>query len=139
MILGDVPQGFYETTEACDDYEPAFIRGVLLRREQYDRMGAWQRMSLGTFPRWTLYIGPVSSRYQAIKWSEHIFIWAAQNGYVWLPFDIPCIVRQRDLPWPYSESRWTWIYEQSAPKRVEKRWTGDQYTYFYQDGTPVYA
>lgn len=139
MLLGSVPQGFYETVEVCDDYRPAFIRGVLLRSEQYNAMDMRQRLAMESFPRWTLYIGPVTSRYQAIKWNDHIFIWASQNKLTWLTYGLPCIVPSRDLPWPYTEPKWLWIYEQRAPQPVVKRWVGNQYSYFYQDGTPVYA
>lgn len=134
--LGDVPRGFYETTEDCDQTSAAFLRGVLYDKAAYYAMSAQQKMALEKPPRWVLYAGPFSMRSDALAFESNVWLWATRNGYIWLSLGAPCIVGKHRLPWPPDASwQWTWVFEDRLPRRVVRKWNPalNQYSYYWAE------
>lgn len=121
--LGNVPRGFFEIAEPseCDDASPAFLRGYLEPRKDYDARTLEAKTRLLIPPRWMLYGGPLMTRMEALQWNDYLFFWAIRNGYIWLSEGQPCIVRSNKIPWPQNTGfEWTWVREVEYPRRVRR-------------------
>lgn len=121
--LGNIPRGFFEIAEPseCSDTAPAFLRGYLEPKKDYDARSFEAKTRLLVPPRWILYGGPLPTRIQALQWSDYLFFWAVRNGYIWLSEGQPCIVENYRLPWPQDSSfQWTWVREIEYPRRVRR-------------------
>lgn len=130
--LGDVPRGFYETSDDCGQTNPAFLRGTLYDKAAYYAMSWAEQKKLETPPRWVLYAGPFAMRQEAIAFDSTVWHWANKNGYVWLSMGTPCIVPSHRIPWPPDKSwQWSWVYEQAHPRRVARQWSAQSGQYGY--------
>lgn len=125
--VGSVPRGFFEIAQPgeCDQFSPAFLRGTLLTRAEYDALPisapppAKSKTTLQLTPRWTLYGGPLESKKLASEWQTYMQFWAQNQGLLWQPFDEPCIVKSHRIQWPADSSfQWTWVRETYPPQRV---------------------
>lgn len=121
--VGSVPRGFFEeaTPGRCDDASPAFMRGLLLPRKDYDAFSLEKKTKLHLPPRWTLYGGPIQSVSVARDWVTYMQFWAQSQGLIWVPYpnDTPCVVQAHRIPWPaQSAFGWTWVREVEHPRRV---------------------
>lgn len=121
-LLGSVPRGFFEegTPNRCEATSPAFIRGLIMPRKDWDALDVSEQVALRTPPRWALYGGPIGSVHEAQNWDAYLSFWAQSKGLIWVPSFSPlCVVQSFRIPWPASSGfAWTWVRETEWPRRV---------------------
>jgi hypothetical protein len=133
--VGSIPRGFFEIAQPaeCDLSSPAFIRGMLMPRKDYDALpmvappGQMSQTNLHVTPRWALYGGPISTKKVADEWHTYLQLWAQNNGGIWVPYPdgTPCVVQSFRIKWPADSSfQWTWVREVYPPQRVAKNAAG---------------
>jgi hypothetical protein len=135
--LSSVPRGFFEIASAdeCSDASPAFVRGLLMPRKDFDAIPFEKQTQLHLPPRWTLYGGPIQTRAVARDWETYLHFWAQANGLIWVsyPDGTPCIVRSSYLPWPANAGfQWTWVREVEYPRRVVRDQTSIARRYLWE-------
>lgn len=126
--LGNPPRGFQYADGGfpCDDFDPAFVRGILLPTSTYDAMSFDQKFALqnvDVYPRWRLYGGPFKLKQDADAWDNYLFFWGFNSGQTWISHGTVCIVPPSVLAWPADQGvRWDWIMESRKPDLAQKVW-----------------
>jgi hypothetical protein len=126
--LGNPPRGFQYADGGfpCDDFDPAFVRGILIPTASYDALSFDQKFALqnvDVYPRWRLYGGPFKLKQDADAWDNYLFFWAFNNAQTWISHQPFCIVPPSDLAWPADSTlHWDWIYEHKKPDAAQRVW-----------------
>lgn len=127
--LGNPPRGFQYADGGfppCDDFAPAFVRGILMPNADYNALSFDQRFALQSadvYPRWRLYGGPFNLRQDADAWDQYLFFAAFQQNQTWVSHGTVCIVPPSALAWPAdSSTQWGWVYETKRPDIAQRVW-----------------
>jgi hypothetical protein len=126
--LGNPPRGFFQADGgfACDDFAPAYVRGILMPTPYYDGLSFDEKFALqnaDVYPRWRLYGGPFNLKQDADAWDNYLFFYAFNSNQTWVSHGTVCIVPPSVLAWPADQGvRWDWVNEARKPDLAQKVW-----------------
>lgn len=126
--LGNPPRGFFQTDGGfdCDDFKPAFVRGILMPTPNYNALSFDEKFALqntDVYPRWRLFGGPFQLKQDADAWDNYLNFFAFGSNQTWISHGTVCIVPSSMLAWPVDSSvQWSWIYETRKADLARRVW-----------------